>query len=171
MRIRPVRISVPAATPSEARTDGALQPGCDTLAPLQPRSIRVAPTPLPGDTRLRHPHEGRTRRGIPLRERQLMVLSWSRSTGRKWFEKSPTNPTPSTLRAVQTRATRASVSTLKLCYRMPPLKARRSVRGEYPDVEISTGTLRASGSDPFLSPLFEVLQGDTPRRVAFGLLC
>jgi hypothetical protein len=53
-------------------------------------------------------------------------------------EKSPTNPTPPTLRAVQTHANRAPASTIKLRYRVHPRKARRSVRGGCPNVEPRT---------------------------------
>ena len=48
-------------------------PGCDTLGAvasgLQPRSIRVAPTPVPGATRLQHLHESRSQQRISLRLR------------------------------------------------------------------------------------------------------
>src|SRR5215218_653882 len=46
-------------------------PGCNTLGAvatgLHPRGIRVAPTPIPGATRLQHLGEGQPRPRIPLR--------------------------------------------------------------------------------------------------------
>ena len=124
---------------------------------LQPRSIRVAPTPIPGATRMPHLRERCSRGGNPLHERYWQMLLLQESTGCKWLNKSPTTPTPPTLRASQIHANCGSPCFLK--YRCRVTAARGS--------EVRSGW--ASGRRAEGSPLGEALPD--PRKTGPNSPC
>jgi hypothetical protein len=96
---------------------------------LQPRGIRVAPSPLPGGTRLLHLHGRRRRLRIPLLKRLRPVLLLQESTGRKRPENR--RQTPPLLPSEPCKSAQATLllDPQSAAAVWPPREARRSVRG------------------------------------------